>query len=275
MVGKVVNGESRTSFTDRVDENPCQHRRFVTCPQHDISARGDSFTSRKCPYPCINFRAVSGISYSLRGECHHRPGSLPIPQRSSASPGKLSICFPSRSRSSWRVSHPSVVLHRPGRPTRRRFGYELTFFRRGMPREQTKTLPSKWAVTHLYLAIFLASVASKDRFHDVDKMSRAGLGKAGAAQDHLHVWIDQWSVESPSAAPGTLRSSRQQRATSPSTSQSRRKTACRAWHRRNQPQRLSHRTSLALLFLHQTDHDRHAHDRSESFLRGRHKLDGP
>ena len=79
------------------------------------------------------------------------------------------------------------VTTKDGRP----FGYELTFFRRGMPREQTKTLPSKWAVTHLYLAHFAVSDLSKGRFHYTDKMSRAGLGKAGAAQDHLHVWIDQ------------------------------------------------------------------------------------
>ncbi|MEK7350705.1 MAG: lipocalin-like domain-containing protein, partial [Nitrospirota bacterium] len=46
-----------------------------------------------------------------------------------------------------------------GRP----FGYELTFFRRGMPREQTKTLPSKWAVSHLYLAHFAISDLSKGR----------------------------------------------------------------------------------------------------------------
>jgi len=86
-----------------------------------------------------------------------------------------------------------------GRP----FGYELTFFRRGMPPDQTKTLPSKWAVTHLYLAHFAISDLSKGRFHYTDKMSRAGLGKAGAAQDQLHVWIDRWSAESPSAAPDT------------------------------------------------------------------------
>jgi predicted secreted hydrolase len=86
-----------------------------------------------------------------------------------------------------------------GRP----FGYELTFFRRGMPREQTKTLPSQWAVTHLYLAHFAVSDLSKGRFHYADKMSRAGLGKAGAAHDRLHVWIDRWSAESPSAAPDT------------------------------------------------------------------------
>jgi predicted secreted hydrolase len=86
-----------------------------------------------------------------------------------------------------------------GRP----FGYELTFFRRGMPRDQTKTLPSQWAVTHLYLAHFAVSDLSKDRFHYREKMSRAGLGKAGAASDRLNVWIDRWSAESPLAAPGT------------------------------------------------------------------------
>ena len=91
------------------------------------------------------------------------------------------------------------VTTKDGRP----FGYELTFFRRGMPREQTKTLPSKWAVTHLYLAHFAVSDLSKGRFHYADKMSRAGLGKAGAASERLNVWIDQWSAESPLAAPDT------------------------------------------------------------------------
>jgi predicted secreted hydrolase len=86
-----------------------------------------------------------------------------------------------------------------GRP----FGYELTFFRRSMPRDQTKTLPSQWAVTQLYLAHFAVSDLSKGRFHYADKISRAGLGKAGAAHDRLHVWIDRWIAESPSAAPGT------------------------------------------------------------------------
>jgi len=91
------------------------------------------------------------------------------------------------------------VTTKDGRP----FGYELTFFRRGMPRDQTKTLPSKWAVTHLYLAHFAVSDLSKGRFHYADKMSRAGLGKAGAASDRLNVWIDKWSAESPSATAGT------------------------------------------------------------------------
>lgn len=85
----------------------------------------------------------------------------------------------------------------------RSFGYQLTFFRRGMPREHVKTLPSQWAVTQLYLAHFAVSDLSKGRFHYAEKISRAGLGKAGAARDRLHVWVDQWSAESPAAEPST------------------------------------------------------------------------
>ena len=86
-----------------------------------------------------------------------------------------------------------------GRP----FGYQLTFFRRGMPREQTNSPPSQWAVTQLYLAHFAVSDLSKGRFRYAEKISRAGLGKAGAADDRLHVWIDRWSAESPVASPAT------------------------------------------------------------------------
>ena len=85
----------------------------------------------------------------------------------------------------------------------RSFGYQLTFFRRGMPREQTNTLPSQWAVTQLYLAHFAVSDLSKGRFRYAEKISRAGLGKAGAAGDRLHVWIDRWSAESPVESPAT------------------------------------------------------------------------
>ena len=90
------------------------------------------------------------------------------------------------------------VTAKDGRP----FGYQLTFFRRGMPHDQVRTLPSQWAVTQLYLAHFAVSDLSKGRFHYAEKISRAGLGKAGAARDRLHVWIDRWNAESPTTAPG-------------------------------------------------------------------------
>ena len=81
----------------------------------------------------------------------------------------------------------------------RAFGYQLTFFRRAMPPDQIKTLPSKWSLTQLYLAHFAVSDLSKKQFHYAEKISRAGLGKAGAESGRLHAWIDHWNAEFPTA----------------------------------------------------------------------------
>jgi len=77
----------------------------------------------------------------------------------------------------------------------RRFGYQLTFFRRGIEPARTGTNPSRWAIRHLYLAHFALSDHGHGRFHYAEKVSRAGLGKAGAETGRLHVWIDRWMVE--------------------------------------------------------------------------------
>lgn len=83
-----------------------------------------------------------------------------------------------------------------GRP----FGYQLTFFRRAMPADQIKTLPSKWSITQLYLAHFAVTDLSDREFHFAEKISRAGLGKAGAETGRLDVWIDRWRTESPTGS---------------------------------------------------------------------------
>lgn len=77
----------------------------------------------------------------------------------------------------------------------RAFGFELTFFRRAIPPDDVKTLPSQWSVTQLYLAHFAVTDISGRRFHFSEKLSRAGLGKAGADESKLHVWIDDWRAE--------------------------------------------------------------------------------
>ena len=77
----------------------------------------------------------------------------------------------------------------------REFGYQLTFFRRGMPADQVKTLPSKWSITQLYLAHFAITDLTGKHFRYAEKLSRAGIGKAGAEPDRLLVWIDQWRAE--------------------------------------------------------------------------------
>ena len=86
-----------------------------------------------------------------------------------------------------------------GRP----FGYQLTFFRRGIPLEQVKTLPSRWSITQLYLAHFAVTDLKNGRFHVFEKLSRAGVGKAGAEAERLHVWIDQWRAQSSQAEVGS------------------------------------------------------------------------
>ena len=86
-----------------------------------------------------------------------------------------------------------------GRP----FGYQLTFFRRSIPLEQVKTLPSRWSITQLYLAHFAVTDLKNGRFHVFEKLSRAGVGKAGAEAERLHVWIDQWRAQSSQAEVGS------------------------------------------------------------------------
>jgi predicted secreted hydrolase len=78
----------------------------------------------------------------------------------------------------------------------RRFGFELTFFRRAIAPDQVETRPSRWSVDQLYLAHLAVTDVAGQRFHFHDRISRAGLGKAGTDPTHLHVWLDQWRAES-------------------------------------------------------------------------------
>jgi predicted secreted hydrolase len=77
-----------------------------------------------------------------------------------------------------------------------RFGYQLTFFRRGIEDDRVRANPSRWAIRQLYLAHAAISDLSERRFQYAEKVSRAGLGKAGAAPDRLRVWIDRWAADS-------------------------------------------------------------------------------
>lgn len=81
----------------------------------------------------------------------------------------------------------------------RRFGYELTFFRRGIDSPDTRANPSSWAMRHLYFAHFALTDEANDRFQFAEKLSRAGIKKAGAQTESLDVWIDRWSVKAVSS----------------------------------------------------------------------------
>ncbi len=74
------------------------------------------------------------------------------------------------------------------------YGYELTFFRRGVENPQTEQNPSRWTVKDIYLAHFaVTDIAGKTFYYD-EKISREAIGKAGANTDKMQVWIDQWSA---------------------------------------------------------------------------------
>lgn len=75
------------------------------------------------------------------------------------------------------------------------FGFELTFFRRAVTPPGSPSSPSAWSVDHLYLAHAAVTDVSGRRFHYEEKISRAGLGKAGATRERLHVWIDRWHAD--------------------------------------------------------------------------------
>lgn len=77
----------------------------------------------------------------------------------------------------------------------RRFGFQLTFFRRGIAHSDVRTNPSRWAIRHLYLAHFALTDIAGKQFQYAEKISRPGLGKAGAEEGRLHVWIDRWHAE--------------------------------------------------------------------------------
>jgi predicted secreted hydrolase len=206
MVDKVVNGERGTSFTRRVDENPYQHWRFVP-PVEACYKRDRGFTRVKDGPSRMyelwrHLRHLLLLSSSLLVVV---PGlAADTAQEFLGATQGYQYSFPrdhgahEEFRTEWWY-YTGQLTAKDGRP----FGYQLTFFRRGMPRHEVRTLPSQWAVTQLYLAHFAVSDLSKGRFHYAEKISRAGLGKAGAASDQLHVWIDQWSTESPSTAPAT------------------------------------------------------------------------
>jgi predicted secreted hydrolase len=75
----------------------------------------------------------------------------------------------------------------------RLFGYELTFFRTGLNQDDADTSP--WNLRNIYLAHFAVTDDAGHKFFYQEKLNRAGLGSAGAAQDKGHVFNQTWSMD--------------------------------------------------------------------------------
>jgi len=76
----------------------------------------------------------------------------------------------------------------------RKWGFQLTFFRRGVVREPGKR-KSAWAVQDLYPAHFALTDVKTGRFFHTDMLSREGPGLAQAASDRLFVKVKDWTAE--------------------------------------------------------------------------------
>ena len=74
----------------------------------------------------------------------------------------------------------------------RRFGFQLTFFRTGVVLKPEN--PSRWAVRDLYMAHFAVSDIDGESFHPFERLSRAGIGWAGADTAAYRVWNGDWEV---------------------------------------------------------------------------------
>ncbi|MFB3817127.1 MAG: lipocalin-like domain-containing protein [Candidatus Methylomirabilales bacterium] len=78
-------------------------------------------------------------------------------------------------------------------PSGDRFGYQVTFFRSGLP--EARGNPSRWAARNLYLAHFAVSDIGARRFSYFERVSREALGQAGASRDAFRVWNGDWEVQ--------------------------------------------------------------------------------
>ena len=77
-------------------------------------------------------------------------------------------------------------------PWGRRFGYQLTFFRRALACGPV-TGTSSWRTRQLYFAHFAVTDIGTEAFHSDSRMARESIGIAGATPHR--VWIENWSAQ--------------------------------------------------------------------------------
>ncbi|MCE9592796.1 MAG: carotenoid 1,2-hydratase [Planctomycetes bacterium] len=80
----------------------------------------------------------------------------------------------------------------------RRFGFELTFFRRALAVD-APTSPSAWAARDVYMAHFALTDEAGDRFRADERFERGTLELAGSAAEPWRVWVGPWSAQSVGA----------------------------------------------------------------------------
>jgi predicted secreted hydrolase len=76
----------------------------------------------------------------------------------------------------------------------RRFGFQLTFFRRGLAPGVVERA-SAWGTSDIYMAHLALSDAAGEQFYSFERLSRGGAGLAGASGSPFRVFLEDWSAE--------------------------------------------------------------------------------
>lgn len=86
----------------------------------------------------------------------------------------------------------------------RRFGYQLTFFRRGLDSSPPKRT-SEFAASQVYFAHLALSDIEGSQHREWERFSRGALGLAGAESPPFRVWLEDWRVEATDEEGSRLR----------------------------------------------------------------------
>ncbi|MEO0540290.1 MAG: lipocalin-like domain-containing protein [Cyanobacteria bacterium P01_A01_bin.105] len=87
--------------------------------------------------------------------------------------------------------------------TGREFGYQLTFFRRGLtPGLDQAPDHSDWRTNQIYFSHFTMSDIANQAFYPHERFSRGAAALAGAQTEPYRVWLEDWSAEE--GAPGDV-----------------------------------------------------------------------
>jgi predicted secreted hydrolase/threonine/homoserine/homoserine lactone efflux protein len=77
----------------------------------------------------------------------------------------------------------------------KRFGYQLTFFRRALvPPQEWAKRASLWGTDQAYLAHFAITDAQTNEHAAFERLSRGAMGLAGAESEPFRVWLDDWEI---------------------------------------------------------------------------------
>jgi predicted secreted hydrolase len=87
----------------------------------------------------------------------------------------------------------------------RRFGYQLTFFRRALkpPPEQSER-ESNWATEQVYMAHFALTDVGGNEHQAFERFSRGAAGLAGAKSPPFRIWLEDWQVEQVGDDPDVI-----------------------------------------------------------------------